>query len=240
MGLKEDNAARWAKVKVTKVSSFDSIARRLLINKPRYQEVEKKTGVPWFVIAVIHQRESSGSFAGVLHNGERIIGTNQKTTLVPKGRGPFKTWGEAAVDALINCHPYAAKNKDWSIGGTLTLLEKYNGLGYYNRGLPSPYIWAGTNQYSKGKFVRDGVFDPNHVDEQLGCAGLIKTLMTLDPTIKFGGVSSGSVATIGATAAVVAGASAATQTGVTSQALIAIAVFVVVVVGFIIYHKVRK
>lgn len=124
-------------------------------------------------IGVIHYRESSNDFRGVLHNGQKIIGTGKKTTLVPKGRGPFSTWEEAAIDALANCHPYLAKNKDWSIGTTLDKLEAYNGLGYRNKGLPSPYLWAGTDQYTKGKYVADGKFDPNHVDQQLGVAPIL-------------------------------------------------------------------
>ncbi len=54
------------------------------------------------------------------------------------------------------------------------MLEQYNGLGYASKGLPSPYIWAGTDQYTKGKYVADHVYDPNAVDQQLGCAGLLK------------------------------------------------------------------
>lgn len=108
-----------------------------------------------------------------LHADQRIIGTGKKTTLVPKGRGPFSSWEEAAVDALMNCHPYAGKNKDWSIAGTLDILERYNGLGYRNKGLPSPYLWAGTDQYVKGKYVADGKYDPNHVDQQLGVAPIL-------------------------------------------------------------------
>lgn len=187
MTLATDNAARWAKAKLTRGPEFVPVAKRLIANKARYQAVEAKTGVPWFVIAVIHQRESSGSFAGVLHNGEKIIGTGRKTTLVPKGRGPFSTWEAAAIDALKNCAPYAANNKDWSVGGTLALLERYNGLGYANRGLPSPYIWSGTDQYVRGKYVADGVFDPNAVDKQLGCAGLILAMSQIDLSIAFGG-----------------------------------------------------
>jgi hypothetical protein len=106
---------------------------------------------------------------------------------VPAGRGPFKSWEEAAIDALINCAPHGASNKDWSIGGTLTLLEQYNGLGYAARGKPSPYIWSGTNQYQSGKFVRDGMYDPDAVDSQLGCAGLLLAMMALDPSIAFPG-----------------------------------------------------
>ena len=44
---------------------------------------------------------------------------------VPAGRGPFRSWEEAAIDALANCAPYAARNKDWNIGGALTELERY-------------------------------------------------------------------------------------------------------------------
>jgi lysozyme family protein len=61
---------------------------------------------------------------------------------------------EAAVDALVRCSPFAAKLKDWSIGGMLTNLERFNGVGYANRGLPSAYVWSGTDQYEKGQVHR--------------------------------------------------------------------------------------
>jgi hypothetical protein len=105
------------------------------------------------------------------------------------GRGPFRSWEDSAVDALVNCAPYAARNKDWSVGGVLALLEQYNGLGYASRGKPSPYIWAGTDQYVSGKYVRDGFYDPNAVDRQLGCAGMLKAMAVLDPSIRFGVVA---------------------------------------------------
>lgn len=170
------NTERWERAKFTRSTEINAQAAKIAANRARYQAVEKATGVPWDVIGVIHYREASGSFAGVLHNGERIIGTGKVTKLVPKGRGPFSTWEDAAVDALVNAPPYAAKNKDWSIGGTLDLLERYNGLGYRNKGLPSPYLWAGTDQYVKGKYVADGKYDPNHVDKQLGVAPILMKL----------------------------------------------------------------
>lgn len=167
------NAQRWGKALFTRSSQINAQAAKIIANRSRYELVSKATDVPWDVIGVIHYRESSGDFRGVLHNGQKIIGTGKKTTLVPKGRGPFSTWEDAAVDALANCHPYLAKNKDWSIGTTLDKLEAYNGLGYRNKGLPSPYLWAGTDQYAKGKYVADGKFDPNHVDQQLGVAPIL-------------------------------------------------------------------
>ena len=79
--------------------------------------------------AVVHERESSQNWNGSLAQGDPW---NLVSTHVPAGRGPFKSWEDAAVDALVNCHPFAARNMDWSIGGTLTMLEQYNGLGYSN------------------------------------------------------------------------------------------------------------
>lgn len=170
------NAERWSKAKFTRSSLINTQAAKIAANRKRYEAVSKATGVPWDVIGVIHYRESSGDFAGVLHNGQKIIGTGKKTTIVPKGRGPFSSWEEAAYDALMNCAPYAGKNTDWSIGSTLDFLERYNGLGYRNKGLPSPYLWAGTDQYVKGKYVADGKYDPNHVDQQLGVAPILMKL----------------------------------------------------------------
>lgn len=171
-----DNIDRWNTAKFTRSSQINAQAVKIEANRARYEAVSKQTGVPWDVIGVIHYRESSGDFRGVLHNGQKIINTGKKTTLVPKGRGPFNTWEEAALDALNVCPPYAAKNKDWSIAGTLDILERYNGLGYRNKGLPSPYLWAGTDQYVKGKYVADGKYDPNHVDQQLGVAPILMKL----------------------------------------------------------------
>jgi lysozyme family protein len=182
--LRAANEKRWAVAKLTR--PFNSAAERLLAAKSRYQAVEAKTGVPWFVIAVIHERESSQLWSASLAQGDPW---NKVSTHVPKGRGPFKSWEEAAIDALVNCAPYAARNKDWSVGGALLMLEQYNGLGYATKGVPSPYLWAGTDQYVAGKYVRDGVYDTTAVDKQLGCAGMIKALMALDPSIKFGPVS---------------------------------------------------
>ena len=176
------NAERWSKAKFTRSTAINAQAAKIEAHRERYESVSKATGVPWDVIGVIHYRESSGDFKGVLHNGQKIIGSGKKTTIVPKGRGPFSTWEEAAIDALVVCPPYAAKNKDWSIGGTLDILEKYNGLGYRNKGLPSPYLWAGTDQYKTGKYVADGKYDPTHVDQQLGVAALLMRLRDMEKT----------------------------------------------------------
>jgi lysozyme family protein len=180
--LKAANAKHWLNAKLTR--NFTPVARHLVEAgaKARYLAVQARTGVPWFVIAVIHERECSQDWTGSLAQGDPW---NRVSVNVPSGRGPFKSWEDAAVDALVNCPPHAALNKDWSIGGTLTIIQAYNGLGYGDK--PSPYIWSGTDQYVKGKYVRDHIYDPEAIDSQLGCAGLLMAMMALDATITFTG-----------------------------------------------------
>lgn len=179
------NESRWSKAKITRPNQFPPIAKRLDAPEAmaRYKSVEAKTGVPAHVIAVTHERECSQSWKGSLAQGDPW---NRRSVNVPAGRGPFTSWEACAVDALMNCAPFAGHWSDWSVGGTLTLLEKYNGVGYAAKGKPSPYIWAGTDQYVSGKYVRDGVYDPNFVDPQPGCAGMIKSMMEIDSSIQFG------------------------------------------------------
>ncbi len=180
IALRRANAQRWADATPTR--DFSSVARHLVSPgaRSRYQAVSARTGVPWAAIAVIHERECSQDWTGSLAQGDPW---DRVSVHVPAGRGPFNSWEEAAVDALNNCAPYAGRNRDWTIGGLLTKLEEYNGLGYFHRGVPSPYVWSGTDQYRSGKYVRDGVYDPNAIDSQLGCAGLLMAMMALDPGI---------------------------------------------------------
>jgi lysozyme family protein len=186
------NTARWLKAKITRGQELGTVAARLVLPtaKVRYQNVQLRTGVPWFFIAVVHEREASQNWNTQLGQGDPL---DRVSVHVPRGRGPFNTWEDGAVDALVNCQPFAARNKDWSVGPLLALLEEYNGLGYAMRGIPSPYVWSGTDQYRSGKYVRDGVYDPDAVDQQLGCAGLLMTMMKLDQSIKFGASPTASI-----------------------------------------------
>lgn len=186
--LKAANAARWRAMRVVPActTSLDAVAARLVAAaaKARYASVSTPTAVPWFVIAVIHQREASQSWAANLAQGDPW---NSVSIHVPKGQGPFASWEAAAVDALTRSPPYAAHWADWTIGGLLTLLEEYNGLGYAQRGVPSPYLWAATDQYKSGKYIADGHYDPHAVDHQLGCAALLARMMLIDSSITIEG-----------------------------------------------------
>jgi lysozyme family protein len=190
VALKAVNAKRWTNAKLTRGPEFARPAQKAFANKARYVSIAKRSGMPeiaWLFVAVSHYRESSQDFTKNLGQGDPL---DHVSTRVPAGRGPFvgiTAFEDGAVDALVKCAPYAARNTDWSIAGMLTLLERYNGLAYANAGRPSPYIWSGTDQYVNGKVLVDhGPIEPV-VDKQLGCAGLILAIMALDSTVRFDG-----------------------------------------------------
>lgn len=174
--IESDDILIGIKINERSISELNSVCDKIELNKEKYLSVQRLTGVPWDVVAACHYRESSLDFRGVLHNGEFIIGTGKKTKLVPAGRGPFGSWEAAAVDAmLIESSKFP---KIWDTAGKLDFCERYNGLGYRKKGIPSPYVYAGTNKYTSGLYVADGKFNSSKVDLRLGCAAIIKGLLT--------------------------------------------------------------
>lgn len=223
------NQHRWDQCKINsdKVNSFKQVANRLTAPNAvaRYKAVEARTRVPWWFIAVVHEREASQKWDRSLAQGDPW---DRKSIHVPANRGPFNSWEDAAYDALVNCPPYAARNTDWSIGNALTMLEKYNGLGYYRKGVPSPYIWAGTNQYVKGKYIADGVYSSTAVDTQLGVAGLLKTMNVF---------KTGTVAATGSAGAVVVAGGAAIAYAPNYWPWIIAGAIAAVIIAFIVIRK---
>ncbi len=184
---KEWNAMR---INKSRTAEFEKIAADILEDKDLYLPIEEATahdslgkigqGVPWYMIALLHLRESNRNFKTYLGNGQPL---NRRTTIVPEGRGPFKTFFDGAMDALAIDGLSAVL--DWRLEKVLYYQELFNGAGYHLRGLPSPYIWGGTNQQKPGKYVADHKFSATVVDKQPGCAPILATLARLDPSIEF-------------------------------------------------------
>lgn len=148
----------------------------LLKYRPRYEEVAARTGAPWWFVGIVHALEASFNFAGHLHNGDPLTA---RTVQVPAGRplkwAPPSDWVSSAVDA-IEYEGHGGK-QDWSPAMALYRFESYNGFGYRNRGLNTPYLWSFSNHYTAGKFVRDGKYDPSAVSKQCGAAVMLKALI---------------------------------------------------------------
>lgn len=155
----------------------EGLVRKIASAKGRYEAVGNPLNVPWFVIGVIHCLEASLSFKKHLHNGDPLTArTVQVPAGLPKtGQPPFE-WEFSAKDALRRRKLHQVG--DWSVPSMLFQLEGYNGFGYRNRptGVFTPYLWSFSTHYEKGKYVQDGVFDPEAVSKQCGAAVLLRRM----------------------------------------------------------------
>ena len=190
--IKAEYERNWSNMRIrpARVEVANETARKALRGKDIYKQIEARCGVCWWFCALLHSRESDFDFDTYLGNGQSL---HRVTTIVPKGRGPFASFVDGAVDAL-QLEGYVGA-RDWSIAKVLFRLEKFNGFGYRGRSVNSPYLWGGSNIYGPpeqraGKFVSDGVFDSNKVDPQLGAAVILQAMIALDPSITLEGTPS--------------------------------------------------
>ncbi|GLI56540.1 hypothetical protein PM10SUCC1_20540 [Propionigenium maris DSM 9537] len=155
-------------VRSGKLPAVERVIVNILKNQERYEKVGHRLRIPWYFIAVIHSMEGGLNFNTHLHNGDSLT---RRTQHIPRGRPksgtpPF-TWEESSIDAL----EYEKLNrwKDWSIGGILYKLEKYNGWGYRSRHphVLSPYLWSFSSHDTKGKYVADGRWSESAVSQQV-------------------------------------------------------------------------
>lgn len=180
--LEADYLAHWQRATVLESAKAElgQTVARIEAHKDRYQAVEAKTGVPWQLIAALHNMECSLRFDQHLHNGDSLA---HRTVNDPPGRpasdGPW-TWEESAFDALDFEKQHNWKNlpDGWTLPLTLCKAEAFNGWGYrkYHANVPSPYVWGGTSEYTSGKYVADGKWDENAVSRQIGVASTLKLL----------------------------------------------------------------
>jgi lysozyme family protein len=164
----------WTSMKIESLNGAAHAAYKVLSGKSRYMEVSKRSGVPWVVIGVIHLLEADCSFDCHLHNGDPL---GQKTVNVPEGRPSGRmpcTWENSAFDALQFDHLDEVSH--WTIDRVAYELECFNGWGYRKHDVPSPYLWAGSDVYTSGKFVADHVFDDSAVSDQIGGMVVLKQI----------------------------------------------------------------
>jgi lysozyme family protein len=164
-------------IRPDRAAEVDQIVGRLVQHRARYETVAAETGVPWYVIAVIHAMETGLRFDRHLHNGDPLTA---RTVMVPAGhpragQPPF-TWEASAKDALALRDLSA--DTDWSAGSMLYEIEGYNGWGYrlHHAHVLSPYLWSGSSHYTSGKYVADGRWSDTAVSKQVGAAALLRRM----------------------------------------------------------------
>lgn len=176
-----------ARMLVTRQHEVDQVAHRLLtfVNEGKYTEVSAKTGVPIVWMATSFEREASSNFRLSPAQGDPL---DEISTHVPKGLGPYAgpiAWQQAAEDAyrIDGLDRVGAAN--WTAARACFEGEIFNGMGYRQHGIHSPYLWAGTNNYSAGKYTSDGHFDPSAVDQQLGIVPVMLRMIELQSSLAF-------------------------------------------------------
>lgn len=138
--------------------------QKLVRGMKAYKQASVLTGIPWQIIGVLHGLEGQFDFSRQVFNGEKW---NQKTTIVPKNKGPWESWLESTEDALRDTDTIST----WGVMDTAHFFESWNGMGYYNKGIYTPYLWSYLAPYAQqggGKYVSDGKFDRNAVSKQVG------------------------------------------------------------------------
>lgn len=189
---------RWAAAQVRPQDRIRADKAAYLFSRlaPRYEAISqmRNPGAPAVILFCLHQRESGGDFSCHPHEGSPLT---HRTRDVPKGRLPHPeppyTFAQSAEDAYYVCDKL--DRPEWTDCTTaLQAIEAFNGTGYqrFHPNVPSPYLWAATTLYSRGKYTGDGRFDPLAVDRQLGCAAMLKAMERHGIILPFeGGASRG-------------------------------------------------
>lgn len=147
--------------------------------RARYTALSSASGVPWYIIAVIHYRECSANFMGHLHNGDPL---RSQTVDVPKDRpdppwppspwDPVTAWQTSAIDALKIDGFYG--QKDWTLERSLFRLEGFNGFGTRSHGVIPNYLWNFSRYPTRGGYNADGHYEPDYASSQCGAAVILK------------------------------------------------------------------
>ena len=133
------------------------------------------TMFPWEFVALIHRMEASSDEDKQIMNGglwkDQSVGSIKVTS--------FTQSATLNIKEFFRKYRTSPKVVLASPESILYWCEAWNGWGYRNKNMHSPYIVAGTLPVD-GKFTEDGKFDPNANTKQVGCALLLKYLSMLN------------------------------------------------------------
>jgi lysozyme family protein len=175
-------------------------------HRDEWAAVEAKTGVPRLWGLASFERESGSDYARSPAQGDRW---DRVSVNVPRGLGPYQCWGDACVAAyridrldevvrglgsavgsqdgaassLIADPSHPIPGSGWTWPRACFEGELFNGFGPRAHGRQTGYLWSWTNIYTGGKYVADGKWDPDHVDEQCGMVPMMAALLRLDSSL---------------------------------------------------------
>lgn len=182
--LQPEYAADIAHLTITRPLDIDNAAKKILRheNIDRYIAACEGTEVPPAFIGVLDLREGDCNPHLGLGQGDRW---DHVSTHVPRGFGPFPSWA-AAAKFYIHYDHLDENSSPWSIEYACWKGEIWNGLGPRAHGRATGYLWAGTSIYRGGKYIADGVWNPNAVDQQIGIIPVLLRIGQLVPDLAIG------------------------------------------------------
>lgn len=182
------------RMEITRKAEVERTAQKLLVyvDQGRYDEACLKSGVPVVVAAASFEREASSNFHLSPAQGDPLW---EKSVHVPRGLGPYidahnpnlddwkRAWGHAAADAYHIDRLDQVGSINWSWERACFEEELFNGFGPRYHGKNSGYLWAGTNIYTGGKYIADGVWSASAIDSQLGVVPVMFAMVQLRPSL---------------------------------------------------------
>jgi lysozyme family protein len=175
------------KIRPERQREFENVGDKLVgfVQADRYQPVTDTLGIPQIFIAPSFEREASSNFNLSPAQGDPW---REVSRHVPRGLGPYVSWLAAALASYRLNHLDRVGAANWLWALLAYYFELFNGFGYRRHGIHSPYLFGGTNLYTRGKFILDGVFDATHEDEQLGCLAMALVMTQMMPALQIPGL----------------------------------------------------
>ena len=181
--LSPEYASLLERMVITRVTATNQAAERLIgfIDAGRYLAGCNATGVPQIWAAASFEREASSNFNLNAAQGWPL---HERSQWVPQN-GPFATWTESQIAAYQIDGLDKVGKSNWTWGLMCFYGEKFNGFGPREHGIHTGYLWAGSNNYSAGKYVKDGPggWSPTTVDQQLGIIPMMYRIVQLRPDL---------------------------------------------------------
>jgi len=179
--LQAEYTALLQRMVITRPNEVDRVARKLIeyIDQKRYTEACNTVGVPQIVAASSFERDASSNFRDSPAQGDPW---NQRSHNWPPC-GPFSSWTEAAVWAYRHEGFEKIGAANWTWERACYEEEIFNGFGPRNHGRHTGYLWAGSNIYTGGKYVSDGVWSATTFDSQLGVIPVMRRIVQLRPAL---------------------------------------------------------
>jgi lysozyme family protein len=184
-----------ARMVITREAAVDATAKKLIgfIDAGRYKTGCDTTGVPQIEAAASFEREAASNFRLSPAQGDPWDRVSEN---VPRGEGPFPSFAAAQKRAYQIDHLDQVGAANWTWPLSCYFWELFNGFGPRNHGRHTGYLWAGTNIYTGGKYVADGVWDSSADDKQLGVIPIMFRIVQLRPDLALPSAFPAAVASI--------------------------------------------